>query len=242
MTRKSFMYGNEKFEYEINFSQRRRRRIAIHVRPDATVGVSAPADRSEEDVHAAVLGRAEWISKHVSAARGLREHVLPRNYVSGESFLYLGRRYQLKVDRRCAGAPSVKLFRGHLRVEGTKKDSGAVKKQVDRWYRDRAREVFGRRMESLFDTVTWADTIPEWRLLKMKRQWGSCSSQGTIILNPHLVKAPRECVDYVILHELCHLREHNHSPRFYGLLDRIMPEWRRVKDRLESMAEAILNE
>ena len=242
MIRKSFVYGNEKFEYEINFSQRRRKRMAIHVRPDATVRVSSPADRSEKDVHAAVLARAEWISKHVSTARKLREGVIPRSYVSGESFFYLGRRYQLKVDRCGGKALSVRLLRGCLRVEGTANNAGAVRKQVDRWYRDRAREVFGRRMESLFDTVTWADSIPEWRLLRMRRQWGSCSPRGTILLNTHLVKAPRECVDYVILHELCHLREHNHSPRFYCLLDKVMPEWRRVKARLEGMAEMILNE
>lgn len=242
MARRSFVYGSEKFEYEIKFSPRRFRRIAIHVRPDATVGVSAPADRSADEIHAAVVMRAGWISRHISAARKLREHVLPRSYVSGETFLYLGRRYQLKVDHCRNGAPSVKLFRGHLRVEGAKKDSETVKRQVDGWYRDRAREVFRRRMEVLFDTVTWADFVPEWRLRKMKKQWGSCSSRGVILLNPHLVKAPRECVDYVILHELCHLREHNHSSRFYGLLDKVMPEWRRVKARLEGMAEMILNE
>ncbi len=76
----------------------------------------------------------------------------------------------------------------------------------------------------------------------MKTQWGSCSPAGTILLNPHLVKAPRECIDYVISHELCHLKEHNHSPRYYRLLAKIMPSWEAVKTRLDGMAELLLNE
>jgi len=76
--------------------------------------------------------------------------------------------------------------------------------------------------------------------MDMQTQWGSCSPEGAVLLNPHLVKAPTKAIDYVILHELCHLEEHNHSPRFYGLLDRFMPEWRVVKARLDSKAEQFL--
>lgn len=79
------------------------------------------------------------------------------------------------------------------------------------------------------------------RLPVMTRQWGSCSPAGCLRLNPHLVRAPRECVDYVLQHELCHLQEHNHSPRFCQLLSRHFPDWRRRKSRLEEMAEFLLN-
>jgi predicted metal-dependent hydrolase len=75
----------------------------------------------------------------------------------------------------------------------------------------------------------------------MKKQWGSCSPRGNILLNPHLVKAPRECIDYVILHELCHLKEHNHSPEFYRLLNQLMPDWKQIKAKLDGMAELLLN-
>lgn len=73
----------------------------------------------------------------------------------------------------------------------------------------------------------------------MTVQWGSCSPSGRITLNPLLVKTPRECIDYVLLHELCHLLHHNHSPRFYRALDRHMPNWRAVKERLDEMAEDV---
>ena len=242
MGKKSFMYGNEKFEYDICFTPRRLKEIAIHIRPDASIQVNAPENRSADEVHIAVLKRASWIKRHLSEVHKLRQHVLPRSYVSGESFFYLGRRYQLKVDCGVGKADSVKLLRGYLRVEGPTKDPVAIKKKIDRWYRGRAQELFQCRIEALFDTVTWIESIPDWRLLKMEKQWGSCSPQGSILLNPQLVKAPSECVDYVILHELCHFQEHNHSPQFYRLLDKVMPEWRPVKARLDGMAEILLND
>ena len=76
----------------------------------------------------------------------------------------------------------------------------------------------------------------------MRRQWGSCSPTGTLLLNLHLVKAPARCIDYVLFHELCHLREHNHSKAFYTLLERFLPDWETVKDKLDNMAEVLLNE
>ena len=88
--------------------------------------------------------------------------------------------------------------------------------------------------------LRWVSQLPPVRIQVMTVQWGSCSPAGRITLNPHLVKAPRECIDYVLLHELCHLQHHNHSPNFYKALDRHMPRWRLVKSRLDKMAEQLL--
>ena len=75
----------------------------------------------------------------------------------------------------------------------------------------------------------------------MKVQWGSCSPAGRLTLNPHLVKASRQCIDYVLLHELCHLKEHNHSARFYDTIQRHLPQWRRIKEQLDGLSEVILS-
>ena len=177
-----------------------------------------------------------------TAARSLRQHVLPRGYVSGESFFYLGRRYQLKVHGPNGASQGIKFYRGAIHVIAQGKDKAAVKTQLRSWYRERAADVFARRFEELSERLNWLDVAPSWRMVAMKKQWGSCSPKGAILLNPHLVKAPRECIDYVILHELCHLKVHNHSPRFYRLLSQNMPNWQPVKARLDSMAELLLNE
>lgn len=242
MTRQGFTYGQERFEYEVFFDKNRRGKIAIHIHPDATVQVDAPAGEASAKIHAAVLKRARWITRHVNAARTLRKDVLPRSYVSGESLFYLGRRYQLKVHGQNGAALGVKFYRGAIHVIAPDKDKAAVKRQLRSWYRDRAANVFAGRIEELASRLVWLEDTPPWRMVAMKKQWGSCSPKGAILLNPYLIKAPRECIDYVILHELCHLKEHNHSSRYYRLLSQLMPNWQPVKARLDRMAEFILNE
>lgn len=106
-------------------------------------------------------------------------------------------------------------------------------------YRQRAREVFADRLTTVAAPLRWVKQLPQTRLQLMTVQWGSCSPSGRITLNPLLVKAPRECIDYVLLHELCHLLQHNHSPKFYRTLDRHMPNWRAVKEKLDNMAEEV---
>ncbi|MAT64341.1 MAG: metal-dependent hydrolase [Gammaproteobacteria bacterium] len=242
MSKSSFVYGDEHFEYEVCFTPDRGQKIAIHVRPDASVQVDAPDGEPAQKIHSTVLKRARWIRNHVLQARAQRAHVLPRGYVSGESHFYLGRRYQLKVSDANGAGPHVKLWRGRIQVESEKRAPEEIRKHLYRWYRQRASGVFGRRLHAIASNVPWLKEVPPLRLLKMRRQWGSCSPQGVVFLNPHLVKAPRDCVDYVITHELCHLKEHNHSRRYYRLLREIMPGWEPVKARLDGMAELLLNE
>jgi predicted metal-dependent hydrolase len=242
MVKQSFVYGDDVIEYTVFFAESKPSKISIHVHPNATVQVDAPAGRHLDEIHEAVLKRARWISRHVSDAKKQREHVLPRSYTSGESLFYLGRRYQLKVSLEPEAVSNVKLLRGQLRVETLSRDAGVIKTLVDEWYRARAKEVFQRRFAETVDRVRWVPEVPEWRMLRMKKQWGSCSPNGRILLNPHLVKAPRECIDYVIVHEVCHLKEHNHGSKFYKLLDQMLPSWRPIKARLDGMAELLLNE
>ncbi len=238
----SFTYGAQRFRYEVCFVPGRQERIAIHVHPDASVQVDAPEGEPPERIHHAVLKRARWIRNHVNMAQAQREHALPRRYVSGEGHFYRGRRYQLKLLPESGSGPSVKLLRGRLCVESDQRDPASVKEQLNGWYRQRAAEVFSRRLDDMAARLSWLDAAPPLRLRTMRRQWGSCSPKGAVYLNPHLVKAPRECVDYVLAHELCHLKEHNHSPRYYRLLGEVLPGWESVKARLDGMAELLLNE
>ena len=111
---------------------------------------------------------------------------------------------------------------------------------VDAWYRERAREVFAARLKVVSEPLRWVRQLPSVRLQFMTRQWGSCSPSGRLTLNPWLVAAPREAIDYVLLHEMCHLKHHNHSSAFYRTLTLHLPEWRRVKARLDDQADFFL--
>jgi predicted metal-dependent hydrolase len=242
MPRKSFRYADDRIEYDVLFMPTKKNKVAIHVHPDGSVQVDAPIGQDMLTVHSAVLKRARWIKRHVDEARRQRAQAMPRNYKSGESLLYLGRRYQLKVKRRNGQATSVKLTRGQICVEVPSAEPELIRERLTAWYRRRAVDTFERRLSEIADRVVWLKTIPVWRIVRMQKQWGSCSPAGVILLNPYLVKAPRQCIDYVICHELCHLEEHNHSPRYYRLLGQVMPEWEAVKIRLDGMAELLLNE
>lgn len=232
-----FRYGDETILFRIRRQPGRiMQRIAIHVEPDGSVLVDAPPDAAFETVLAAIKKRARWISGHVHAARSRLAHVLPHEYASGETLLYLGRHYRLRVRVEPEGKPCAHMRGGFIEVTVSRPEPELVRAALDAWFRLRAREVFADRLQAVAEPLRWVKQIPSLRLRHMQVQWGSCSPAGRLTLNPLLVKAPRECIDYVLLHELCHLLHHNHSPRFYQTLDRHMPHWREVKERLDGMA------
>lgn len=242
MSESSIPYGDRRIAYVVRRQPGRTvRRVAIHVEPDGRVIVDAPPDADEAQVKAAVAARARWIHRHVEAARRQLANVLPREYVSGESLLYLGRRYRLRVTLAPTLAPTVRLKGGFIEVTIAAWNGDAVRAALLDWYRGRARVVFVDRLAQMAASLRWVRCLPPVQLRPMKLQWGSCSPAGRLSLNPLLVRAPWECIDYVLLHELCHLREHNHSRKFYRLLDAHMPEWRRMKDKLDNLAASIFN-
>jgi len=183
--------------------------------------------------------RARWVVRHIEQMRQHRSLILPREYISGESHFYLGRRYMLKVVQ--SDIDRVKLIRGSFMIECGETNPEYVKALLDVWYKEHARQVFERRLVVVAAHIEWLNQTPPTSVRPMKKQWGSCSSLGRVSLNWNLVKAPMECIDYVITHELCHLREHNHSKKFYALLDRYASDWKPIKTRLDGMAEMLLN-
>jgi len=239
MSEGTLHYGEQRIPYRVSYKGNSI--IAIHVYSDGRVRVDAPVTAEPRQIKAAVLKRARWIHNHLQQIVGRVTHVLPREYVSGESHLYLGRRYVLKVVQYKSAEPLVKLLRGRIEVTVPRIDRDAVKSLLWAWYAARARDLFQRRLEHAASRMAWLRETPRWQLLTMRRQWGSCSPKGLLNLNPHLVKAPSACIDYVILHELCHLRFHNHSKQYYRLLSKHMPGWERVKARLDGMAEVLLS-
>ncbi|MCK9237962.1 MAG: DUF45 domain-containing protein [Thiopseudomonas sp.] len=236
----SFRYGDERITFEQVLRPHATDKVLIKVHPDCRVVVSAPEDATSETVLYAVKQRGRWIYEQLREFRQQLEHVTLRKYINGESHYYLGKQYLLKVHVEPNQVQGVKLLRGKLEVSVRASDATRVKSLLIDWYKTRAREVFANRLDALLEQALWVQERPPIRILTMKTQWGSCSPNGRITLNPHLVKAPRDCIDYVILHELCHIAEHNHSERFYRLLNQVMPNWEKTKERLDGLASRIL--
>lgn len=237
----SFRYGDELITFERVRRPHNQRKVLIKVHPDCRVVALAPEETDNETVLSAVKKRSRWIYEQLRDFRKQLEFVTPRQYISGESHYYLGKQYVLKVIEDPEQVQGVKLLRGQLEVWVRAKSAEKVKELLADWYKARAKEVFAKRLDALLERTLWVANRPSLRILTMQTQWGSCSPNGRITLNPHLVKAPRECIDYVILHELCHIAEHNHSERFYRLMNQVMPNWEKIKERLDGMASVITN-
>ena len=250
-----FTYGEDTIHYDVirkkqpaDTAKRVARKVIIKVHSDQRVVATVPCDANENDIHDAIYKRARWIWQSIDEFAQQKKTVLLRQYVSGETQFYLGKRYVLKIIIDTEQTPNVKLSRGKLNVT-LKHDIGKnidnrlvrVKPLIDKWYQYKAKAIFNERLLALLPKTTWVEDIPSFRVMTMKKQWGSCSTKGNLMLNPHLVKAPKECIDYVILHELCHIAEHNHSEHFWRLLTQVMPNWKEVKAKLDGMAEIYLN-
>lgn len=251
-----FTYGNDTIHYDVirktkpaDNAKKSARNVIIKVHPDQRVVATVPHDASDNAIQDAMHKRARWIWQSIDEFAKQKDTVLPKRYVSGETQFYLGKRYVLKIINDTEQVPNVKLSRGKLNVT-TKHEVSKdiddrlmkIKSLIDKWYQHKAKAIFHERVAELLPKATWVKGIPSFRVMAMKKQWGSCSTKGNLMLNPHLIKAPKECIDYVILHELCHIAEHNHSERFLRLLTQVMPNWKEVKAKLDDMAEMYLNE
>lgn len=242
MTEFVLAYGDDLIPYQVSYADNRKSRLAIHVNSDGSVAVDAPHGFSDDSIKFAVQKRARWVVRHVSEARERYAHVRPREYVSGEQVLYLGRRYMLKVIPT-DGTPAPARMRGNqLEVQTAKGTEEDIRGRLRAWYRVRGRDYLSRRIDALASSLPWVDASPPFRLLEMSRQWGSCSPSGEIILNSHLIKAPRNCIDYVLIHELAHLKHHNHGQAFWKLIDSHVQDWRNAKQHLDGLAELYLHE
>lgn len=237
----AFLYGEREIRFTVTTRSTAAQRVLIKVHPDCRVEAKAPVGTPLPKVLNAVKRRARWIHNQLTHFESQTADLLPRSYISGESHLYLGKLYVLKVIENPDSVQQVRLLRGQIEVSVRKRDLRTVRSLLNDWYKRRAKEVFARRLDAVLEQILWIQQRPPLRIQTMSTQWGSCSPRGALTLNPHLVKAPRDCIDYVILHELCHIAEHNHSERFYRLMSQVMPNWTQVKARLDGMANRLLN-
>ena len=239
MSEHKITYGDQVVSYTINRDPKRHTRIAIHVEPDGSVIVDAPPGFDPMAIQTAVQKRARWVVGHVGQAFTRFADVRPREYVSGEQLMYLGRRYVLKVIPTDTKPKPARLRGNRLEVETKSGAAEDIKGRVRAWYRVKARDYFDKKITDASNKLPWIEEPPSFRLMEMSKQWGSCSPEGQLILNPHLIKAPRDCIEYVILHELAHLRHHDHGPDFWKLIEIHQPNWKKVKAELDELVEVL---
>ncbi|MBD3377604.1 DUF45 domain-containing protein [candidate division KSB1 bacterium] len=205
--------------------------IAVH--PDGTVVVKAPVQSDVETIKKKIKKRARWILRQLNYFKQFTPKTPDRCYVNGETHLYLGKQYRLKIAK--GSVNSIKLTRGLFYITCRNTPTPEMtKKRLNQWYLEKARLQFAESTNRCWQKFNSLDIDkPGLSIKRMQKRWGSLSKIGTLTLNTDLIRAPKECIDYVVTHELCHLKYPNHSPEFYKLLDSVLPEWEKIKHKLE---------
>ena len=226
--RDTLQYGSVEIPFSTVFADRTT--LEIGVDPDGSVLVKAPHGTPYVRVRQRVAQKARWIEKQ-RRFFGRLPRKSQRQYVGGETHLYLGKRYRLKVETGTRVA--TRLRGGHIIVQTPDGSPEATARALETWYRQRAKVKLTERLDVSVERMRFAGVQrPEMALRRMATRWGSWTPSGRIHLHPHLVRAPVPCIDYVVTHELCHAVHAHHGSAFYTLLSQAMPDWRERKERL----------
>ncbi len=224
----SIQFGSKQIDFSLEYTERKS--LGITVTPDLAVLVRAPLDATLEKIKEKLHKKAPWIIKQQSFFLAFHPKTPARKFVSGETHLYLGRQYRLKIED---GTPESVKLKGKF-LEVCTNDKSRVKSILDAWYLKQAKAKFHTIAQPLIERFKKYEVEPSSIVLRdMPTRWGSCTPKGKIILNPELIKAPKGCIEYVILHELCHLVHHDHTQRFLDLQTKEMGDWEKWKGRLE---------
>ena len=222
---------SSEIQYRIIFS--RRLSISLIVSPDKGVTVRAPYRTSLRSIEKFVREKESWIRKHLEKHSELKRINHGKKFTEGEAHLYLGKECHLKILE--SHEPYVKQYDSFIEV-GLKEPDNTLKIRsiFGVWYRMRAQECFARRFEDIINNNLRYGFLPSGFVVKpLRSRWGSCTSKGRITISSELIKLDPLFADYVIIHELCHLKHHNHGKEFYRLLEELVPDYKKVRKELK---------
>ena len=221
----------EGFAFRVEVIRTDRKKSASIQLDGDLVKVRVPKSLSYKRVRELIAKRTPWIQAKFKE-QSERPVPKPKEYVGGESLPYLGKNYRLKV---VSGAnPSINLESGELvaTIPAGKQQQNTVKNLLENWYRNRAEILLREKTERLSKIIKVSPASVS--VGNYKSRWGACSSEGKITYNWKIILTPHRIIDYVVVHELCHLLEHNHSPRYWKHVERYVADWRECREWLKS--------
>ena len=223
-------YGTKEIEFDVEF--RNRKTMSISVEPPKSITVMAPLDTNEEEIREAVKLKGAWIVQKLFEFRNIESKRVNREFVNGESFMYLGRNYslQIHIDETLQNNSSVKLFRGKFHVYVKEKDDELIKEGMEAWYREKTEEQVKKRIkyyQKFFSKKPTAIKVKE-----QKKRWASCTSNDELLFNWRCVMAKSTALDYIVVHEMCHMYYMNHSQEFWDLVASVMTDYELRKEWL----------
>ena len=233
VTQRTVLLEGKLLEYTLE--RKNVKNVNLHVRKDGSVYVSANPFVSAQQVDDFLVSKVHFILNAQKRFRMQAEmRPQPKQYVSGETFYIQGRALRLKVTQ----ASQNRIFTDGVHIFLELKDlSDCTKRQrmVSNFLDQQCRDVFGGIVQEIYPVFQkYGVAMPIVRIREMDTRWGSCLvRKGIITLNKRLLEAPRNCIEYVVMHEFCHFIHPNHSKHFYGFLSMLMPDWRERKALLD---------
>lgn len=222
-----FVKGNGFIAEIVRTSRRKTATVRVD---EGKVSVVVPTELSDSNIEKLVTKKTRWIKEKLLLHRQ-SSPVTPKEYVSGESFSYLGRNYRLKVET--GAAKSVRLVNGRLTVTlpSNSKSPKNISNALTSWYRFHAERKLQEKVERYSKIVGVKPASVG--IKTFKARWGSCSTRGDLVFNWKIIVAPNRIVDYVVVHELCHLKQHDHSPVFRRCVEQVLPDYLECKEWLK---------
>jgi hypothetical protein len=238
--RGSVRFGNTTIPFAVVRSRRRRKTIEITLDPAEGVLVSAPVNVLSEDVARVVYRRARWIVR--KSTEGIL-HPQPKQFLSGESLPYLGRQVRMFVEHALVSRVAVRFDHWSFQITVPTSQNGderrrAIALAMENWYRRRAQARLESRVERWSKVIGCA--IPRVLVRDQRQRWGSCGPDGTLRFNWRIVMAEPALIDYVVAHELLHLRIRNHSQDFWMAMAAVMPDYKARRARLRGFGQTLV--
>ncbi|MCD6580046.1 M48 family metallopeptidase [bacterium] len=230
--KRQFIFGKHLIEYNLVFKNIKY--LRINISHDLNIEVNAPFKTIEKEVEKFIEKKASWIIRTLDYFEQFHPLSSPKEYISGETHYYLGRQYRLKVIKD--EKDEVKLKSGYFFVRSKNKSKENVKKNLDQWYNLRAKRKFKELLEKWYKKLAkYGIPKPDIKMRRMKKRWGSCNiEKKTILLNTFLITRSTYAIEYIIVHELSHLKYPGHNKKFYAFLDIVLPDWKVRRKKLES--------
>ena len=218
----TIQYGTQAIEFTVTY--RKRKTIEIGVEPPNAVSVVAPVGIDDDVLIKHVESKAKWIVQKLYEIKEIQSKHIDREFVNGEAFIYLGRNHTLLiVDDNSLIKPVTKLFQGKFVISTPTREQVKLKVSMEEWYRQKTLEKVQERIayyQRYFD-VEPTDV----RVKEQKKRWASCTVKRELLFNWRCTMAPSWVLDYIVVHEMCHMLQMDHSKEFWILVDRIMPDY-----------------
>ena len=230
-----FQYKNKSFSISLKYSSRKTVGISVH--PDKKIEITAPFGTPFASIQKVIERKSKWIARKLEELEKYQTMEQTREYISGQTLKFLGRDYMIRViqiqdfeEEQIVKEKRLINVYVHNRDERER-----ISLLIEDWYRNEAMVYLAQKFERCYERIRkYNISKPLYYLRYMNQRWGSCTSKGTILLNPEIIQLPSHCIEYIIMHELCHLKYRNHSKEFYHFLDTVMPNWKECSQALDS--------